>query len=526
MKRPNIVLILADDMGYSDIGCFGSEIHTPNIDRLGQEGVRCTQMYNNARCCPSRACLLTGLHPHQAGVGHMVENKIPYSEYQGYLNDHCVTIAEALHAGGYSTGMCGKWHVGGNYWGHDKTEVIGMKGYPTPMQRGFQHFYGILEGAGDYYNPTTLMEDGKWLTPKAEDDFYFTEQITSKACGMIREFVGQDDPFFLYLSYTAPHWPLHAREEYIKHYEKTYLFGYEETRKKRYQKLMNLGLLKPGWKLSESDEEVHSWDSVEDPAFEARKMAVYAAQVEEMDAGIGEVLDELEKNNCLDDTLIMFMSDNGGCAEVLPSGGWIMGCANEKTLGGGSVSIGNKSKRLPGGPDTYMSYGREWANVSNTPFRLYKHWIHEGGISTPLILSWKNGVTNSGGICHSPMHFTDVMATVLEAAKVPYPQKLGGHEITPAEGESFLDITKGDWKRSQPIFWEHEGNCGMRTERYKLVRKFPQDFELYDMDMDRTEEHDLSAEKPELLAEMIAEYQKWADRIGVRPWPEIAQFYR
>lgn len=526
MKRPNILLILADDMGYSDIGCFGAEIHTPNLDRLAMQGVRGTQMYNNARCCPSRACLLTGLHPHQTGVGHMVENKIPFDEYQGYLNDRCVTIAEALQAGEYRTGMCGKWHVGGNYWGRDKTQVIGKKGYPTPMQRGFEHFYGILEGAGDYYNPITLIEDGKWITPKPEDDFYFTEQISSKACGMIRDFARGQEPFFLYLSYTAPHWPLHAREEYIAKYKGKYLCGWQEIRKRRYARQIELGIVQPGWDLSVPDEDVPDWNDAEDKEFEARKMAVYAAQVEQMDAGIGQVLHELERTGKLDNTLILFMSDNGGCAEVLPADGWILGCANTHTLTGKPVEIGNNSRRWPGGPDTYMSYGHAWANASNTPFRLYKHWIHEGGISTPFIINWNAQVKEKGKIVHTPMHFTDVLPTLLQAAGVSYPLFYKQRQIQPVEGESFLPILTGEWKRQNPIFWEHEGNCGMRTERYKLVRKYPLDYELYDMYTDRTEQENIAAQNPLLLQQMIAEYEKWALRIGVKPWPEVVCYYK
>ena len=211
-KKPNIIIVLADDMGFSDIGCFGSEIRTPCLDAMAAQGIRYNHMYNNARCCPSRASLLTGLYPHQAGVGLMMEN-LGIKEYQGYLNDSCITLAEGVKSAGYQTGMIGKWHVGGGYQKtREALERAGKKGYPTPMQRGFDYFYGTLEGAGNYYNPVTLMENGEWINIRPEDNFYYTEKIGEKACEALERFSGDDVPFFLYVSFNAPHWPLHARE--------------------------------------------------------------------------------------------------------------------------------------------------------------------------------------------------------------------------------------------------------------------------------------------------------------------------
>ncbi len=526
MKTPNIIVILADDMGYSDIGCFGSEINTPNLDKLANNGVRYTQMYNNARCCPSRACLLTGVHPHQAGVGHMVENVIPFDEYQGYLNSNCLTIAEALKLKNYNTAMTGKWHVGGNYWKEDKTKVIGTKGYPTPLQRGFDNFYGILEGAGDYYNPITLMENDNWLYPKAEDDFYLTEKITQKSCEYINSMSQKNSPFFLYVSYTAPHWPLHARKKYIDKYKNTYNCGWDEIRKSRHEKQLNMGLFENKWDMSPRDEKAMDWEDVDNKELEAFKMAVYAAQVEHMDAGIGEIVAELESQGIKEDTLILFMSDNGGCAEELPQSGWIMGCANEYTLTGEKVDIGNKSTKMPGGQDTYMSYGLPWANASNTPFRLFKHWIHEGGVSTPLIANWDTGIKDKGKITATPLHFTDIMSTILDVAGVKYPKIHKEHTTIALQGESFSPSFNSNYNRKNPIFWEHEGNCGMRNLKYKLVKKYGKPYELYDMVNDRTELNDLSKHLPDICKNMIKEYSEWATKTGVRDWDEVSTYYK
>ncbi|GMQ57974.1 arylsulfatase [Vallitalea sediminicola] len=520
MKKPNILIILADDMGYSDIGCFGSEINTPNIDDLAKNGLKYTHFYNNARCCPSRASLITGLYAHQTGVGHMVENyKIP--EYQGYLNDNCITIAEGLKISGYNTAMTGKWHVGGNYWHVNREEVLGQKGYPNPMQRGFDRFYGTLEGAGDYYNPTTLMEDGDWITVNSENDFYYTERISEKTCEYIDTFSEENNPFFLYVAFNAPHWPLHAREDDIKKYEGKYMSGWDYLRYQRYKKQIELGITEDIWNISLRDLDAMPWESVENKEWEDIKMAVYAAQVEEMDKAIGEIYQKLEAKGIADDTMIMFMSDNGGCAEKLPSGGWVLGCANEQTLDGKSVEIGNSSRKRPGNQDTFMSYGLPWANLSNTPFKLFKHWIHEGGISTPLIINWKNGIENPGRIIHSPMHFIDIMPTILDVAEVEYPSNYKNNEIIPYSGESFKKSLNGSWKRKEPIFWEHEGNCGVRNGKYKLVKKYPGAFELYDMEKDRTEQNDISKLEPIILKELKIKYYEWAKKTKVKEWQEI-----
>ena len=525
-NKANIIIMLADDMGFSDIGCFGSEIYTPCLDTMAEKGIRYSHMYNNARCCPSRASLLTGLYPHQAGIGLMMEN-LGVQEYQGYLNDRCITLAEGVKAKGYQTGMIGKWHVGGGYAKtREALEKAGREGYPTPMQRGFDYFYGTLEGAGNYYNPVTLMENGKWIDIKPEDDFYYTEKIGEKACRTLERFAEDEKPFFLYVSFNAPHWPLHAREQDIASYEGKYMSGWDEIRKSRYRKQVEMGIVKDIWNISPRDSGAPAWDDVPDKKWEDIKMAVYAAQVEEMDRAVGRIQSKLEQLGIADDTFVLFTSDNGACAEELPQDGWILQYASEKTLDGKPIEVGNDTRRRPGGEDTYMSYGLPWANASNTPFRLFKHWIQEGGIAAPCVVSWGKHIENPGRIVDTPIHFVDIMPTVLDLAEAEYPYSRNGKTIYPPAGESFLPRLWTEWKREKPIFWEHEGNCGVRIGKYKLVRCYPEDFALYDMETDRTELTDISEQFPEIRRQMIQAYAEWAKDTGVRDWQEILEIIK
>lgn len=287
---PNIILILADDMGYSDISCFGSEISTPNIDNLSAKGVNFTQAYNSARCCPSRASLLTGLHPHQAGVGHMISN-LGHPSYQGYLNNNCVTIAETLKLSGYNTALSGKWHTGGYYDPRypESSLPVGEKEHPTPTQIGFDKFYGSLLGAGSYYNPKVLLKNETFVKPEC-DNYHFTDAITNEAIDMTEGSVKKDKPFFLHLSYTAPHRPLHAFEEDVAKYEGKYMVGWDKVRQNRYEKLKGLGIISPKWDIAPRDENSYLCERLKYKKWEDRRMAVYAAQVEHMDRCIGKVI--------------------------------------------------------------------------------------------------------------------------------------------------------------------------------------------------------------------------------------------
>lgn len=495
--RANIVLIMADDMGFSDIGCYGGEIHTPNLDRLAAGGLRFTQFYNAARCCPTRASLLTGLYPHQAGIGHMVGNK-GYPPYQGYLNERCVTIAEALKLGGYRTLMSGKWHVGENrpHW---------------PTDRGFDKYFGLISGGANYFDITKtkakgvkrqMAIDDKPYTPPKEG-FYITDAFSNNAVNLIDQYGQGGEPFFLYLPYTAPHWPLHARPEDIAKYEGKYLKGWDKLRKERRERMIKMGLISDKWQLSPRDTTTWPWSDEKNKELLDLKMAVYAAQIERMDYGIGRVFDKIREIGARDNTLVLFLADNGGCAE------------------GGPVGFDNRKNGLPpGGVDSYMSYGLSWANASNTPFRRYKHWVHEGGIATPLIAHWPAVIKNAGSLTHQPGHIIDIMATCLDAAGIEYPGTHKGGVLTPLEGKSLLPIFEG--RRRKPheaIYWEHEGNRAVRQGKWKLVSLHGKPWELYDLEADRTELSDLADKHPEKVEQLKVLYRSWAQRCGVLPWP-------
>jgi arylsulfatase len=530
LDAPNIVLIMSDDMGFSDIGCYGGEIPTPNLDRLAEGGLRFSQFYNTARCCPTRASLLTGLYPHQAGVGHMTNapEDAP-AAYAGDLSLSAVTIAEVLRGAGYGTYMCGKWHVA--------KEKRGAR-HNWPLQRGFDKFYGTITGGGSFYDPTTLTRGNRRITPENDPEyrpksFYYTDAISDNAVKYIRAHTEEKErhPFFLYVAYTAAHWPMHAPEEVVAKYRGKYDQGYEPVRRARLERLRKLGLINPALDLTPADEK---WDKVEHKAWEARCMEVYAAMIDRMDEGIGRIVGELEKQKVLDNTLVVFLQDNGGCAEPLgreDRPAWHL--ENLKPMApdepqpkiwppmqtrDGRPVLGGP-KVMPGGPDTYIAYGRGWANVSNTPFREYKHWVHEGGISTPLIAHWPKGIRRGAQIEHQPGHLVDIMATCVDVAGAQYPAEREGRAVPAPEGRSLIPAFRGGQIEREAIYWEHEGNRAVRMGRWKLVAKDPAGpWELYDMEQDRTEMHNLASRQPERVAEMAAAWERWAQRVGVLPW--------
>ena len=525
-KKPNIVLILNDDMGYSDIGCYGGEVETPNLDRLAANGLRFSQFYNTARCSPSRASLLTGLHPHQTGIGVLTYSFGPEG-YAGNLNDQCVTIPEALKTNGYRNYMSGKWHVAGNL-----TEPTAS----WPLQRGFDEFFGTIIGAGSFYDPNTLTRGNENIEHEAQHDksFFYTDAISDQAADYIRQHAQQhpDQPFFEYVAYTAPHWPLHAHDEDIARYKGRFDAGWDALREARLQRLVDAGILDKAWALTERDPTQPAWTQAEHKEWLLRCMEVYAAQIDRMDQGIGRILDALEETGQLDNTLVIFMSDNGACAEDIPVGVPVeelvnnLMIARSHTRDGAEVRFGNKPDIMPGPEDTYQSYGTAWANLSNTPFRLYKHWIHEGGISTPLIFHWPQGIGEKGGVRHTPGYLPDIMATILDISATAYPQQRDGKAVPPLEGQALTAVFNGDIAERAPMFWEHEGNAAVRIGDWKLVRKYPDPWELYDMASDRTETRDLAAQYPERVADMRARYDDWAARCGVISREKILELMR
>ncbi len=528
--RPNIILIMGDDMGISDLGCYGSEIDTPNLDRLAAGGLRFTQFYNTARCCPTRASLLSGLYPHQAGIGHMMNDR-GHDGYRGELNRECLTIAEALKRVGYGTYMAGKWHV------TKHTAPDGPKDN-WPLGRGFDRFYGTIHGAGSLWDPNSLTRDETQIAPDDDpeyapgDAWFYTDAISDQTVRYIEEHVAakEGEPFFCYVSYTAAHWPMHAREETIAKYEGKYDAGYAAVRAARFERMKELGIIAADSELSP---QAWEWGHVKNEAWELRCMEVYAAMVDEMDQGIGEIVAAVEKAGQLDNTLIFFLQDNGGCAEAYGRRGGFTPRADspplppmakgelqtrmqpEKTRDGYPVRTGEGV--MPGPADTYIGYGQGWANVSNTPFREYKHWVHEGGISTPLVAHWPAGIERAGELEHQPGHLIDIMATCVELAGVEYPEQVDGNKIKPLEGRSLNAAFKGGEIEREALFWEHEGNCAVRRGDWKLVRKEDRAWELYNIAEDRSELRDRAAEKPELAKELAALFDAYAERADVAP---------
>lgn len=522
-KRPNILIIMADDMGYSDLGSFGSEISTPNLDKLADEGIKFTQFYNAARCCPTRASLMTGLYPHQAGIGDMT-NDMGVPSYRGDLNNQCVTIAETLKRSGYRTFISGKWHLTKHvdFWRTwlSEDQKIHTSKHNWPLQRGFDEFFGTIHGAGSYYNPATLTKNN---TPiEATDGFYYTDAISDYAAEMVRKHSepNNDNPFFGYISYTAPHWPLHALPEDIAKYKGKYDKGWDKTREDRMSRMAGMGLINSSWELSPRDPDILPWEEVENKEWWAACMEVYAAMVDRMDQGIGKILLALEETGQLDNTLIFFLQDNGGCHEVLTDK-WPRSLhfpSYQKN--GNPILRGNDVRVMPGPENTYMSYSAEWANVSNTPFRLYKHYIHEGGIATPLIVFWPAGIQQPPRTTNQLGHIIDIMPTCVEVGRASYPMIFNGEQIKPMEGQSLVPVFHNQTFDHAPIGWEHEGNRGFRDGKWKLVeRKNPgAEWELYNLETDRTEQYNLAGKYPHITQSMVQKYEEWANRVGVVVW--------
>ena len=538
-ERPNIIYIMSDDMGFSDIGCYGSEIETPHLDALAANGVRFTQFYNTARCCPTRACLLTGLYPHQAGVGHMMNDR-GFDGYRGDLNRNCVTIPEALKSAGYKSYLAGKWHVTKATNPQSEAEK-----HNWPRQRGFDRFYGTIHGAGSFFDPNTLTRDNQYISPyadpeytteqQANGEYYYTDAIADHAARFITEHhrAKSGKPFFLYVSFTAAHWPMHALPQHIEKYQGKYDGGYQAIRDARYERMVELGLIRKdatvNWPIPDAWKEKEHWE------WDKRNMEVYAAMVDCMDQGIGRVVAALKETGQFENSLICFFQDNGGCAEGYGRNGDGGPRAEEPSLpplppdylqpqmtprqsrDGYPMRTGKKA--FAGPADTAIGYGRGWATVSNTPFREYKHWTHEGGISTPLIVHWPQRIKRRGELERTPGHLIDLMATAVNVAAATYPRTYhDGQAIKPMEGVSLMPAFLGKRIQRDAIYWEHEGNRAVRRGDYKLVAKGAKGpWELYNIKNDRSEQQDLASQKPALAAELAALWQAYAERANVLP---------
>ncbi|MEZ6057378.1 MAG: arylsulfatase [Planctomycetaceae bacterium] len=497
-SKPNIVVILVDDMGWSDISCYGSEIPTPNIDRLAREGLRFSQFYNTGRCCPTRASLLTGQYSHRAGVGHMTDDAgSDFPAYRGYLNRDCVTLAEVLKPAGYFTAATGKWHVGNS--------DLSM----WPLQRGFDRFYGVPEGGGFYFRVkqgrSIAKNNEKIYTSKQPPPagWYTTDAWTENGLEFVDEALEKKQPFFLYVAHNAPHFPLQADPADIAKFRGRYQAGWDTLRAARHKRQLASGLIPPDLELSDRSDAVAAWESLtpdQQDRFD-HLMAIYAAVMDRLDRSIGNLISGLEKRGVLENTLILFMSDNGGTAEGSPQG----------RLDGEN----------PGDADSNVFYGESWANLSNTPFRRFKRENHEGGISTPLLVRWPGNVADPGGVRHQVCHVIDIMTTLTEVAGAEYPKEWQGRPIAPPAGVSLLPAFDNKPLANRPLFWEHEGNAAIREGDWKLVRLGAKSsWELYDLSKDRIEEHNLAKTHPARVNEMRDAWQQWAKSIGAIPKPK------
>ncbi|MEK6479731.1 arylsulfatase [Catalinimonas sp. 4WD22] len=482
-EKPNIILIMADDMGYSDLGCYGSEINTPNLDRLAAEGMRMTQFYNTAKCTETRATLLTGLYHQQTDNLNRTDNN--------------VTLAEVLREGGYQTILSGKWHLG--HWQEERD---------TPNQRGFDHYFGFLCGAIDFFTGLDYGSGVNYMRKdtveyEAPEDFYATDAFTEYAIEEVSQASQNEHPFFLYLAYNAPHYPLQVHDEYIQKYEGIYDIGWDSLRTARYQRMQEMGIVHADWALTPRDSIAPAWASLSPAQKEEEQllMATYAGMIDRLDQQIGLLLDQLDKLGIAENTLVMFMSDNGGCP----------------------YDANRTPNVAPGPEESARTYDTEWAQASNTPFRKYKQWIHEGGISSPMIIRWPEKV-EANTFSDSPGQIVDIMPTLIEVAGTTYPQGYQGRNLLPPEGMSLLPIFEGNsLSREKPMFWEYRGSRAIREGDWKLVGERGRGWELYDLSQDRSEMNDLSAQYPERVSAMISKYDQWAERIGGKTTEEAIE---
>ena len=500
-QRPNIILVMADDLGWSDIGCYGGEIRTPHIDALARDGLRFTQFYNNSVCGPTRASLLTGLYCQQ--VGHRGDR---WNEPKDFSK--CVLVSEVLQAAGYRTMMVGKW-----------------QGRDLAVDRGFDRFFGPMCQAKISYfheveqNPYRLDRD-PWEVPQ---DFYLTDSINDFAVQFLQEAVGRDQPFFLYVAHIAPHWPLHAREADIAPYRQQYReSGWDQCRQRRFLKQSELSVIPATWKLSPRPAGIHDWNADLNKNWQAERMAVYAAQVEAIDRGLGQLLEMVQKAGKVNETLVMFLSDNGAAPDggVTPTKGgfgFTPNAPNDRWRKDGvPIRPGSGPDNLPGPPDTFAAYGLAWANVSNTPLRGTKLTGYEGGIRTPLVVRWPAVVHRHGGITDQVGHVIDIMATCLDVAREEYPTDFQGRRPLPLEGRSLLPVFQGHQREGhQALCWSVPQHHVIRMGRWKAIRpRSGGPWQLYDLEADGTETVDLAAREPERTEDLAARFEEWRKHVG------------
>ena len=510
-ERPNFLVIMVDDMGFSDPGCYGGEIDTPNLDKLAANGLRFTQFYNTARCWPSRAALMTGRYPHEAGHAMMFGPKAPRA-YRGTTPDQGRFISELLQPAGYRTYHVGKWHLHNRAAPKPPADKYAASSYNDswPLGRGFQHSY-CVKSQNNFFNPNQIFDEDKLVKrPGANGDYYVTDAFTEHTIEYLKQHAAnhKDEPFFLYLAHTAPHFPLHALPADIERHKARYQKGWDKVRTERLARQKAMGLL--DCELTPRDELAVAWDSLseQDRDMWATRMAIHAAMVYRVDAGIGAIVEQLQAMGSLDNTLILFLSDNGASAEYLVRGD------------------GHDPNAAPGSGATYLCLEVAWSNASNTPFRQHKMWTHEGGISTPLIAHWPAAIKQVGSLTHQVGHIIDIAPTLLELAGVGKPSDLGAIK-PPVTGKSLVPIFNG--KQRDPhefLFWEHTGNKAIRKGDWKLVAEDKGEWELFDLKNDRSELNNLASAKPGLVKRLLDDWQTYADKTGVVDWNTLPQSKR
>ena len=528
--KPNVVVILADDLGYSDLGCFGGEAKTPNLDALAREGVRFTGFYNNARCCPTRASLLTGLYPHVAGIGAMNE-RTALPAYSGALKPTTPTIAEVLKTSGYKTAAFGKWHVSNTTQRPDHLSDLDRKTFPEtfspieqyPTRRGFDEYWGNLWGVVDYFNPFSLV-DGERPIISLPADFYMTDAINAHAADYIRRQAGSTQPFFLYLAHCAPHWPLHARPEELAKYRAQYNDGYEHVRQARYQRQIDSGLIDPKTTALSGPVSGKKFGEMtpEERTFQAGLFQAHAAMIDRMDQGLGDVFDALKAAGKWDDTLIVFLSDNGASPERYPDSGYDR---PDVARDGQPITYAyDDPSKLAGPEHTFYYIGADWAHVANTPYRKAKASQYNGGERTPMIVHWPAGLKlPAGSFVRATGHVIDLMPTALDVAGASMPATFAGRTPHPLQGVSLLPLLRGAaaLPAERSLFGEHEGGCSVMTpDGWKLIKdRGETDWHLYDLNTDQTELNDRFAEEPERAEQMRALWDEWAKENDVLPKP-------
>ncbi|MGN6510757.1 MAG: arylsulfatase [Chitinophaga sp.] len=527
-SAPNIILILADDLGYSDIGCYGGEIRTPNLDRLAAGGLRFSRFYNTSRCCPTRAALLTGQYNHNAGIGNMTsDQQLP--GYRGALGRDVVTIAEVLKDAGYRTAMSGKWHVSNTieaptreaqlrWLNHQAERPLFSPIDQYPVNRGFEKYFGTIWGVIDFFDPFSLVS-GTEPVKQVPEGYYHTDAINDTAAKYVREFSKGEKPFFIYVAQNAPHWPLQAKPADIEKYKDTYTAGWDAIRKARYDRLVRYGLVDPEKApLSPRVKNDLSWENNPDKTWDARAMAVHAAMVDCMDQGIGRIVAALKETGELNNTLILFLSDNGASPEDCSRYGKGFDRPGE-TRGGKEIVYPTDKKTMPGPQTTFASIGERWANVANTPYRYAKMESYEGGVRTPMIAYWPEGIKNKGGISPQTGHVMDLMATFIELAGAKYPAEYNGNKILPVQGKSLAAAFKGRKPAGHEyLFNEHMNARYVRSREWKLV-SLTRDttWRLYRINEEETELNDLAARYPEVVKDLQARWRQWAMSNRVLP---------